>query len=68
MRELGFGSVWATVTAATGKVLQILPIEGRSAFPVWMPSGDAVAYIETHDARKRASSDPTIQMVSRADR
>jgi serine/threonine protein kinase len=41
--------VWATMTAATGKVLQILPIEGRSAFPVWMPLGDAVAYIATHD-------------------
>ena len=41
--------VWAIMDAASGKVLQILPIEENSAFPVWMPSGDAVAYMETHD-------------------
>jgi Tol biopolymer transport system component len=41
--------VWATMSVATGKVIQVLPIEDRFAFPEWMPSGDAVAYIESHD-------------------
>jgi len=40
--------IWARMSVATGKVTQVLPFEGHFAFPRFMPSGDAVAYIETH--------------------